>query len=74
MMAGGCVIDRAKSNIFSSIELIAVTFIADKVQNVQIDLDAKKVFVTSAELTADELLEKIQKTGKQTTFVGVKSA
>lgn len=55
-------------------ELKVVVFFSDKVQNVQIDLDAKKVFVTSAELSADELLEKIQKTGKQTTYVGFKSA
>lgn len=60
--------------MISSIKLYVGIFIADKVQNVQIDLNAKKVFVTSTELTADELLEKIQKTGKQTTFVGVKSA
>lgn len=53
----------------------ALSFLfVDKVQNVQIDLDAKKVFVTSSELTADELLEKIQKSGKQTTYVGVKNA
>lgn len=58
---------KHRANVLSSL-------FADKVQNVQIDLDAKKVFVTSSELTADELLEKIQKSGKQTTYVGVKSA
>lgn len=43
----------------------------DKVQNVRIDLDNKKVFVTSSELNADQLLEVIKKTGKTTTYVGV---
>lgn len=59
---------------FISKELIVFFQFADKVQNVQIDLPAKRVYVTSAELTANELLEKIQKTGKQTTYVGIKSA
>lgn len=65
---------KETSEISPWTELKVVVLISDKVQNVQIDLDAKKVFVTSAELSAEELLEKIQKTGKQTTFVGVKSA
>lgn len=45
--------------------------IADKVQNVRIDLDSKKVYVTSSELNADELLECIKKTGKTTSYVGL---
>lgn len=45
--------------------------ISDKVQNVRIDLDNKKVFVTSSELSADQLLEAIKKTGKTTNYVGL---
>lgn len=44
----------------------------EKVEKVDIDLDNKKVFVTSA-LSADELLETIKKTGKETSYVGVKA-
>uniref|UniRef100_A0A182UAM4 Copper transport protein ATOX1 n=1 Tax=Anopheles melas TaxID=34690 RepID=A0A182UAM4_9DIPT len=44
----------------------------EKVEKVEIDLDNKKVFVTSS-LTADELLETIKKTGKETSYVGVKN-
>lgn len=43
----------------------------DKVQNVRIDLDNKKVFVTSSELNADQLLEAIKKTGKTTNYIGL---
>lgn len=43
----------------------------DKVQNVRIDLDSKKVYVTSSELGADELLECIKKTGKTTSYIGL---
>lgn len=43
----------------------------DKVQNVRIDLDGKKVYVTSSELSADELLECIKKTGKTTNYIGL---
>lgn len=45
--------------------------ILDKVQNVRIDLDNKKVFVTSSELNADQLLEVIKKTGKTTNYIGL---
>lgn len=41
-------------------------------EKVEIDLDNKKVFVTSS-LTADELLETIKKTGKESSYVGVKN-
>lgn len=44
---------------------------AEKVEKVEIDLDNKKVFVTSA-LPADDLLETIKKTGKETSYIGVK--
>lgn len=43
----------------------------DKVKNVRIDLDNKKVYVTSEFLSADEILETIKKTGKTTCYVGV---
>lgn len=43
----------------------------DKVQNVRIDLDNKRVYVTSAELNADQLLEQIKKTGKTTSYNGL---
>ncbi|XP_037936483.1 copper transport protein ATOX1 [Teleopsis dalmanni] len=45
--------------------------LGDKVEKVSIDLDEKTVLVTS-NLSADELLEVIKKTGKTTTYVGVK--
>lgn len=43
----------------------------DKIEKVDIDLPGKKVFVTSA-LSADELLEIIKKTGKESAYVGLK--
>lgn len=48
-----------------------IYFITDKVQNVRIDLDGKKVYVTSSELSGDQLLECIKKTGKTTNYVGL---
>ncbi|XP_031622689.1 copper transport protein ATOX1 homolog [Contarinia nasturtii] len=45
--------------------------LGDKVENVRIDLENKKVFVTSAELSADQLLESIKKTGKNTSYIGL---
>lgn len=45
--------------------------IPDKVQNVRIDLDGKKVYVTSSELSGDQLLECIKKTGKTTNYIGL---
>ncbi|XP_036347262.1 uncharacterized protein LOC118756617 [Rhagoletis pomonella] len=44
---------------------------AEKVEKVSIDLDSKTVLVTS-NLTSEELLETIKKTGKATQYVGVK--
>jgi copper chaperone len=41
------------------------------VDNVKISLEDQTVLVTST-LPADELLETIKKTGKTTTYVGVK--
>lgn len=43
----------------------------DKIEKLDIDLPGKKVFVTSA-LSADELLEIIKKTGKESAYVGLK--
>ncbi|XP_011307711.1 copper transport protein ATOX1 [Fopius arisanus] len=42
------------------------------IEDVKIDLEGKKVFVTSA-LPSDEILECIKKTGKSTSFIGAKS-
>ncbi|XP_039281326.1 copper transport protein ATOX1 [Nilaparvata lugens] len=42
------------------------------VDDVQIDLKDQKVLVAST-LSADELLETIKKTGKATTYIGVKA-
>lgn len=44
---------------------------ADKIEKLDIDLPAKTVYVTSA-LPSAELLEVIKKTGKDTTYVGVR--
>lgn len=40
------------------------------ITDVKIDLEAKKVHVTSA-LSSDEVLETIKKTGKSCQFIGV---
>ncbi|XP_023304163.1 copper transport protein ATOX1 [Lucilia cuprina] len=45
--------------------------LGDKVEKVSIDLDEKTVLVTS-NLTGEELLEVIKKTGKSAQYVGVK--
>ncbi|XP_006818931.1 copper transport protein ATOX1-like [Saccoglossus kowalevskii] len=42
------------------------------VTDFQIDMDAQKVYVDST-LSSDELLQTIQKTGKTTSYVGVKN-
>ncbi|EAT45611.1 AAEL003136-PA [Aedes aegypti] len=44
----------------------------EKVEKVDIDLENKKVFVTST-LSSDELLETIKKTGKETSYIGLKA-
>lgn len=46
---------------------------SDKVSNVDINLEDKKVFVTSA-MTPEELTETLKKTGKEVTFIGSKDA
>lgn len=51
--------------------LSPIDFFLDKVQNVRIDLDNKKVFVSSSDLSVDELLETIKKTGKTTNYIGL---
>lgn len=50
----------------------AVRIFADKITALDIDLPGKRVFVTSSALSADELLEVIRKTGKPTSYVGLK--
>lgn len=45
--------------------------VSDKVEDVRIDLDDKKVYVTSTELSADQILEAIKRTGKTTRYIGV---
>lgn len=52
--------------------MIYLFFIPEKVEKVDIDLENKKVFVTSM-LSSDELLETIKKTGKETSYVGLKA-
>lgn len=44
---------------------------SDKVSNVEINLEDKKVFVTSA-MTPEELSETLKKTGKEVTYIGSK--
>ncbi|XP_055619437.1 copper transport protein ATOX1 [Toxorhynchites rutilus septentrionalis] len=44
----------------------------EKVEKVDIDLENKKVFVTT-NLTSDELLETIKKTGKEVSYIGLKA-
>lgn len=44
---------------------------ADKVEKVNINLEDRTVSVTS-NLSSDELMEQLRKTGKSTTYVGVK--
>ncbi|MPC21799.1 copper transport protein ATOX1-like [Portunus trituberculatus] len=46
--------------------------LGDKISNVDIDLENKKVIVTSA-LTPEELTEVLKKTGKEVTHIGSKS-
>lgn len=46
--------------------------LADKIEKLDIDLDGKKVYVTSS-MTSDALLEVIKKTGKDTVYVGLKN-
>lgn len=47
-------------------------FFSDKVEELNIDLDTRTVYVKSA-MSGAELLEIIQKTGKTSTYVGVKN-
>ncbi|XP_063611580.1 copper transport protein ATOX1-like [Penaeus indicus] len=47
--------------------------LGDKVSNVDISLETKKVIVTST-LSSDELLETLKKTGKDVTYLGGKAA
>lgn len=46
--------------------------LGDAVQDLNIDLENKKVFVTTT-LSSEEILEALKKTGKAASFVGEKS-
>lgn len=46
-------------------------FFTDKIEKLEIDLDGKLVYVTSS-LSSEQLLETIKKTGKDTSYVGIK--
>lgn len=46
-------------------------FLTDKVEKVNVNLDDKTVTITS-NLSSDELLEQLRKSGKPVTYVGVK--
>ncbi|XP_018017737.1 copper transport protein ATOX1 [Hyalella azteca] len=48
--------------------------LGDKVSKVDIDLPNKKVYVTSASLSAEELTETLKKTGKDVSYIGCKDA
>ena len=48
-------------------------YLVDAVSNIETDVASKKVTVTST-LSQDELLEALQKTGKEVSFIGVKSS
>ena len=48
-------------------------YLVDAVSNIETDVASKKVTVTST-LSQDELLEVLQKTGKEVSFIGVKSS
>ena len=40
------------------------------VDNIEIDMEKQRVYVTSAQLSADELLETIKKAGKACSYIG----
>ncbi|KAH8259561.1 hypothetical protein KR026_006216, partial [Drosophila bipectinata] len=61
MTCGGCA---------SAVERV-LGKLGDKVEKVNINLDDRSVAITS-NLTSDELLEQLRKTGKGVTYVGVK--
>ena len=56
---------------FASVLFIYLFIYSDAVSNVETDVEAKKVTVTST-LSSDELLEALQKTGKPVNFLGQK--
>ena len=56
------------SNMFNMFNL---SCLVDAVTSVETDVGQKKVTVTST-LSQDELLEALQKTGKEVSFLGVK--
>ncbi|XP_036342218.1 copper transport protein ATOX1-like [Rhagoletis pomonella] len=64
-------VEMTCSGCSNSVERVLNKLGAEKVEKVSIDLDSKTVLVTS-NLTSEELLETIKKTGKATQYVGVK--
>ncbi|XP_017042272.1 copper transport protein ATOX1 [Drosophila ficusphila] len=61
MTCGGCA---------SAVERV-LDKLGDKVEKVNINLEDRTVSVTS-NLSSDELMEQLRKTGKSTTYLGVK--
>ena len=51
---------------------IYILFISDKIDKLDIDLEEKTVYVTSS-MSGEELLEVIKKTGKTSSYVGIKN-
>ncbi len=41
-----------------------------QVSDFKVDLETKKVFVTTSNLSKEEVIEAVKKAGKETTFVG----
>ena len=46
--------------------------LGSQIEKLDIDLDQRLVYVTSSELTGEQILETIQKTGLDTKFNGLK--
>ncbi|KAG4068461.1 hypothetical protein HA402_004801 [Bradysia odoriphaga] len=74
MTCGGCssavqrVLGKLGGNVLDFFDI----HLYNKIEDVNIDLDARTVAVKSS-MPAEELLEVIKKTGKTTTYVGVKN-
>ena len=57
------------SSFYSLLFINYLHYVDKGVDDVKIDLEKKKVFVTSSTLNKDEIFEAIKKAGKETTFV-----
>ena len=60
--------DVRQHKVFVSFQLTVCVY--TEVTNVEIDMEGQKVLVTST-LTSDEILAKIQKTGRECSYAGV---